>query len=129
MLLGVIILVGVIFMCMITVRDKSSVKETETERYEQITSEEDSSVLEKNDVVNERIKGLLNSETYKMAEDEERVALVSELLTGLETSGYIKNLSLNEENNLFSFQYIDGTLGGVTIEDFSQSEGSLPMNW
>ena len=79
--------------------------------------------------MNEQIKMLLNSEAYKTAEAEERIELVSNLLNELESNGDIWNLSLNEEGNLFSFQYLDGTLGGVTIEDFSQAAGKLPMNY
>lgn len=59
---------------------------------------------------------------------EERKELASGILKQLEQDGYITGVSYDEASLLYAFEYIDGTLGGWRIEDFSGQAGLLPMN-
>ena len=61
--------------------------------------------------------------------DGDRKKLVLEMLNKLSDLGYIKGQYYDEKNKLFSFQYIDGTLGGIEImNDFSTEIDGLFLN-
>lgn len=76
----------------------------------------------------EQIGSLLDSEAYAAAPEEERRRMAAALLEQLERDRCIRNLTYDEENRLFSFQFADKTLGGVSLKDFSGSTGNLMMN-
>ncbi|MBR6096623.1 MAG: InlB B-repeat-containing protein [Oscillospiraceae bacterium] len=76
--------------------------------------------IEKMDEANLRIVGLIYSDEYVDAEKEDREAAVKTLLESLKADGLIVPESVHyiEEYALFSFEYADGVLGGIQIEDF-----------
>jgi hypothetical protein len=77
--------------------------------------------------VDDTIKKILSSEEYKEGDLSERKKLVEETLLNLQKNKYISDVFYEEEINYFSFQYLDKTLGGIKIEEFSK-DGFLPMN-
>ena len=80
------------------------------------------------DLVNEKINELIKSDVYIEASSEKRKKLVSDMLKKLECCQYIEHLYYDNKTDLFSFQYVDGTLGGIKIEDFSEQTYELPLN-
>lgn len=88
--------------------------------------EEDSFSIEiynKYNNVDDGIDKLVNSEEYKLMSESERVKSVGHLLKLYELSRVIKNVSYDDDNKLYSFEYssgeLDGTLGGVMIKQFN----------
>lgn len=86
------------------------------------------SLQNKVDYVDEKIGELITSDLYREGSLEKREELSSTMLSQLKEEGYIVNLSYSKTDRLFSFQYADGTLGGIKIEDFSSNSDALPMN-
>ncbi len=85
-------------------------------------------VESKVDLVNDEIGQLIESDDYIKASIEEKEEFASILLNKLENQGYIKGLYYDKENSLFSFQYADGTLGGIQMDDFNKEIDGLLMN-
>lgn len=85
-------------------------------------------VQEKVKHVDEQIAALTADTAYQDGTLEERRDLAQAALTQLEKEGYLTQLNYDGEQDLFSFQYADGSLGGVYLADFSSSGGGLPMN-
>ncbi len=78
--------------------------------------------------VDERIDQLMKSSAYKNSSFEKQKELIFDMLKELERERYIINLYYNEESLLFSFEYSNGTLGGVSLRDFHQEIDGLPIN-
>lgn len=78
------------------------------------------------DRADEEIAALVDSEAFQNGSLQEREALASGLMSELRKGGCVSDVFY--EDGLFSFQYTDGTLGGLMIEDFSQKVGDIPMN-
>lgn len=78
--------------------------------------------------VDEQIQGLIKSDAYKNGTILERKKLVGEQLRQLAYDGYISHLLYDKQNALFSFQYADGSLGGIQLTDFNHQFSSLPIN-
>lgn len=77
--------------------------------------------------VDEKLDALLSGADYKAGSLQERKELAQAVLSQLEAENYISKLFYQEEQAQFTFQYADGTLGGIALQDFSQGDG-LPMN-
>lgn len=90
--------------------------------------ESSESVEEKVEYVDKKMNEALASDIYSKMSLTERRELASDILSQLEQDGYITELSYDDDSSLYSFEYIDGTLGGWRIEDFSAQDGLLPMN-
>lgn len=75
----------------------------------------------------EKIDQLIAGADYRAGSLQERKELAQAVLTQLEQEQYISRLSYQEDQALFSFRYADGSLGGVSLRDFSQGDGP-PMN-
>ena len=80
------------------------------------------------EAVDKKMSEALASDRYREMSLSERRELASGILLQLEQDGYITGLSYNEDSFMYSFEYIDGTLGGWSIKDFSAQDGLLPMN-
>lgn len=78
--------------------------------------------------VNNKIKKLSESNNYKESGLKERKEQMEVVLTELKQSGYITNLSYDENTYLFSFQFSDGSLGGMNVKGFETRPGELPTN-
>lgn len=76
--------------------------------------------------VDARIREVIESDEYISSSILERKAIAEQLLNELSEDGLIKDIQFSEEDDLFSFEYDDGTLGGVMIRDFGSEEE--PMN-
>ena len=79
--------------------------------------------------VNQKIKQIITSEQYIQASTQGRKDIVIAMLSVLEKEGYV-SFSENVQNagDVVSFEYVDHTLGGVMIRDFTESFDDLPMN-
>lgn len=78
--------------------------------------------------VDDQIQELIKSDAYKNGTILERKKLVGEQLRQLAYDGYISHLLYDKQNALFSFQYVDGSLGGIQLTDFDHHFNSLPIN-
>lgn len=75
-------------------------------------------VMSLDGTVDEQISQLLSDEGYLSLEYEKRVELVRLLLVKFSLNGYIKVYNYEPEARMFSFQYADGSLGGIMMEEF-----------
>lgn len=90
--------------------------------------ESSDSIEEKVAYVDEKMNEALASDEYNKMSLTERKELASGILSQLEQDGYITGLLYDEDSFMYSFEYIDGMLGGWRIKDFSAQDGFLPMN-
>ncbi|MDR1643656.1 MAG: hypothetical protein LBT59_28495 [Clostridiales bacterium] len=70
-------------------------------------------------LVNERLRETMNTEAYKNADIPERMAIVTSLLEELKAQGAIRNYVQGED--VISFAFSDGSLGGAILKDFNGS--------
>jgi hypothetical protein len=82
---------------------------------------------ERTDCADERIRELLDDAAYRDGDAETRKALAAEVLHALEKEHCIKALYYDPKNQMYSYQYADGSLGGLTMTDFQDSV-PLAMN-
>ena len=80
------------------------------------------------DTADERIAALMHDEAYRQADSAERKQRAGELLQALPKEHCIYALDFSEENQMYSFRFADGSLGGITLQDFESGFDSLPMN-
>ena len=78
------------------------------------------------DRADQEIAALVDTEAFQNGSLQEREALAFGLMSELRKGGCVSDVFY--EDGLFSFQYADGTLGGLMIEDFSQKVGDIPVN-
>lgn len=78
--------------------------------------------------VNNKLKELSESSNYKESGLKERKEQMETVLIELQQRGYITNLSYDEDTYLFSFQFSDGSLGGMNVKGFETRLGELPTN-
>lgn len=74
--------------------------------------------IDMNEYVDEQIQAIVQSDAYKNASIDQREQIISHLLSQLKKEEAINNFLYEKGNYLFSFEYCDGTLGGVKIKDF-----------
>lgn len=101
---------------------------TDSDTARDTTIESRESDEEKVEYADEKINEALISDKYNKMSLTERKELASGILSQLEQDGYITGLLYDENSYMYSFEYIDKTLGGWCIKDFSAQDGSLPMN-
>ncbi len=80
------------------------------------------------DIADARIAELMHDEAYRQADSAVRKQRADELLQALQKEHCIHALDFSEENQMYSFRFADGTLGGITLQDFESGFNSLPMN-
>lgn len=108
--------------------DKSEEKKMDEAAAEDTATDDGESAEEKAAYAGRVIEEAMADDSYRDMSLEERSALASGTLSRLEQDGYITGVTYDEDSLLYSFEYIDGTLGGWRIEDFSGQDGLLPMN-
>lgn len=79
--------------------------------------------IEQMDYANKKIREISESSKYKESSIEERKEQMEPVLTELKQKRYIKNLEYYDDNYLFSFQYSNGSLGGVYIKSYEGEHG------
>lgn len=79
-------------------------------------------LLHKNDVsVDKTLTTLYEDEEFVEAEYEEKKEIVEEVLTTLYKQGLIREKAVyDEKHRLYTYQYKDGTLGGVSLQEFAE---------
>jgi len=78
--------------------------------------------------VDDRISAVTATDAYKNASVDERKDIIQQLLTELKHENAIKYVYYSKDNYLFSFEYKDGTLGGVKIKDFDPYMNGVPVS-
>ena len=78
--------------------------------------------------VDETINAMLHDEAYSVSAVPQRAEMVRELLLDFRQEGTILNFSYREEEKYFSFVYVDGSLGGIVLEEPCYSVGMIPIN-
>ena len=96
------------------------------ETIEEIPSGELEAYLEASDVdemgnVDEELHDLLSSDEYMNKSQAEKKIACENLLKELENNGEIKNLQYDEDSELFSFEYKNSVLGGVSLKEFDEN--------
>lgn len=74
--------------------------------------------LSKDESVDTKIAEITDSEEYRYSSYDERKTAIEQLLTDLKREKYIKNVYYDKDNQMFTFQYSSGVLGGVMIKEF-----------
>ena len=74
------------------------------------------------------IEELTSDSKYLEADFDKRKEMAEELLESLKKDGNIKHYSYNESSKMFSFTFLNDTLGGIYLSDFAHHGDSLPMN-
>lgn len=79
------------------------------------------SIANKGDKVDKSIENVVKQEDFDTLEESQKVQKIDEILKSLEADGYIaENTIVYDENTkVFSFEYADGTLGGVSLKEFN----------
>ena len=80
------------------------------------------------DYVNNLLNDLYRADNYKNGTRNQRKELAGEILSRMEKDGYISQVYYDEDTRSYSFQYADGSLGGVSLKSFAAEEGKEPMN-
>lgn len=117
---GIFVLVIVCFIFIIINR----VDKNELEEQKVSYSEEDAI-----EMVDQMIRDLTKSDEFLSADEEKRKEMSYQLLKHLKNSELIKNFKFQEKSHMYSFEYIDGTTGGISLKDFSSnSMGGVYLN-
>lgn len=74
--------------------------------------------ISKDEYVDTKIAEITASEEYKESSYDERKTDIEQLLTQLKREKYIRNVYYDKDNQMFTFQYSSGVLGGVMIKEF-----------
>ncbi len=74
--------------------------------------------IAKDEYVDTKISKITDSEEYKESSYDDRKTAIEQLLTELKEEKYIKNVYYDKDNQMFTFQYSSGVLGGVMIKEF-----------
>ena len=74
--------------------------------------------ISKDEYVDTEISKITASEEYKESSYDERKTDIEQLLTQLKREKYIRNVYYDKDNQMFTFQYSSGVLGGVMIKEF-----------
>ena len=74
--------------------------------------------LSRDEYVDTKIAEITASEEYKESSYDERKTDIEQLLTQLKREKYIRNVYYDKDNQMFTFQYSSGVLGGVMIKEF-----------
>lgn len=74
--------------------------------------------ISKDEYVDTKIAEITASEEYKESSYDDRKTTIEQLLTQLKREKYIRNVYYDKDNQMFTFQYSSGVLGGVMIKEF-----------
>lgn len=74
--------------------------------------------LSRDEYVDTEISKITDNEEYKESSYDERKTDIEQLLTQLKREKYIRNVYYDKDNQMFTFQYSSGVLGGVMIKEF-----------
>lgn len=74
--------------------------------------------IAKDEYVDTKIAEITASEEYKESSYDDRKTTIEQILTDLKREKYIKNVYYDKDNQMFTFQYSSGVLGGVMIKEF-----------
>ena len=93
--------------------DESSKQESSTSS-DEFTDEE----LQAMDITDERISALTMTDEYRNGDTEKRKKLATEVLNKLGEEGFVIKDSIYADDNIVSFTYKGGALGGIQIKEF-----------
>ncbi len=93
--------------------DESSKQESSTSS-DEFTDEE----LQAMDITDERISALTMTDEYRNGDIEKRKELATEVLNKLAEEGFVIKDSIYADDNIVSFTYKGGALGGIQIKEF-----------
>ena len=105
-----------------------SVSESMVERSEESSDEETDKMLESMHLAEEKKKELTESEKYRNAEKEKKIEMALQFFEGLKNDGLIEHYDYFEGNEMISYTYLNGALGGISFRDFSEKIDGLAMN-
>lgn len=74
--------------------------------------------ISKDEYVDTKIAEITASEEYKESSYDDRKTTIEQILTDLKREKYKKNVYYDKDNQMFTFQYSSGVLGGVMIKEF-----------
>lgn len=74
--------------------------------------------LSRDEYVDTKIAEITASKEYKESSYDDRKTTIEQILTDLKREKYIKNVYYDKDNQMFTFQYSSGVLGGVMIKEF-----------
>ncbi|MDO5435578.1 MAG: hypothetical protein Q4G19_04335 [Clostridia bacterium] len=83
---------------------------------------------DRTEAANARIRILVNDETYSSAAYDTRLKMALELTGELEAEEMIRNVFYDEHSKMITFEFADGTLGGIMLKDLRTPDGFMPMN-
>ncbi len=75
-------------------------------------------IFNENKNIDDGLNKLMESEEYKNSNENKKIEVVENFLKLYEKDNIIKNLDYDSKTKLFSFQYSDGSLGGVSLKEF-----------
>lgn len=111
-----------IFCISCTYNDTDSVKEDTSTDISEFQPVAGSEVVVGNDdnvwYVNATIESVTNTEDYQNGDVSQRYRMISYILNDLQSEGSIYNLYYDDGDCLFTFDYVNGTGGGVMLKDF-----------
>ncbi len=87
---------------------------------------ETNSYADKNEYVDEQIKMLLTSENYTSSSLSNQESLISQELSRLKKEKAIKHFSYNQNSLIFSYEYLDGSIGGISLQEFGTEFNGIP---
>lgn len=102
------------------VEQPTSDKQVQTQNTQIEQSEQDEHVQSKitpEQYVDNTINELIESEEFKTGDIEIRKKLSEDLMNELEKLKYINNVYY--EDNMYTFQYSNGSLGGIMLKDWN----------
>lgn len=79
-------------------------------------------IKERSAAADEQIEKMIRSQTYLQASPPERAGMVLPLMKELKAKRLIKSFFYDESEQLITYCCLDGSLGGVKLEDFASSD-------
>lgn len=110
----VILLLTIVFIIIYNLSNNSHNAINTQYKVENKTTISDDKIID----VDELINTLLNSDEYSKMSDDEKEEACKKLLNELKAKKAIKNYSYSNSDMLYSFEYNDGSLGGIKLKDW-----------
>lgn len=116
----VIFFIIVIILLALTILIVKNINLTNISHNNQYTAEATNTTISSDDNVDadELINKLINSEKYSKMSDDEKIKACETLLKELKEKKAIKDYFYSSTDMLYSFEYKDGSLGGIKIKDW-----------
>lgn len=115
------IFLAVIF-CMIIIFNGCATYEMTVTEKKDMESEVYSDEWEQYNRTSAMIAELSESDEFRNADYDKRYALAKDLLDELESEGLVEKVEYLEEQGLFTFEYSNGSGGGIRLNDFDKSK-------